>query len=281
MGEVGIHFSHFYILERGMAGIPWDTLIFPVITLAAGGAGGWFFTMLRRGVSATVAEIAAKEEERIEKGKAAPAIHASGCVQPCGDHLILRTETKTALDSVWSRVDSLTQSVQNDILPILSDVRADMAFIKARMDKKHAAEHLSTMAKEVQNHEPLLLFVDDRAPAMRALITMIEEVGFDVTVAESEEEARALMGAIGFHYAIIDASLDTSLKGSTPTLDGIRLAEWASKVFPALRVFVYSGWELETIPAHCRFFNKQDFKLLLEALRVERERHQASVGGSR
>jgi CheY-like chemotaxis protein len=181
--------------------------------------------------------------------------------------VLLSEDFKKAFSEIFDRLASLTNAVL-DSTRTTSDVRADLAFLKARIDPPRSSEHLKPLTDEIQikDERDLLIFVDDRADSMGALIRMIENVGFRVSVAKSFEEAQTAMTAFHYDIAVIDASL------SPNTLDGVQLAKWATDKFTEMRVFLYSGYEVEQIPAHCRFFSKVDFRLLLTALEESKAR---------
>lgn len=245
--------------------IPWSDVSVAVIAMGAGSVGGYLMGIFGRGLKSAVQDMVIDAEPSVA--------HAV----PCAAHIELSVDMKASFSEVFRRLEKNDATILG-FAQNFADIRADSAFIKARLDHKNAVTHLRPFVDEVSHpggvsKEPLLLLVDDRAEAMRPLITMIEEAGFSVSVATDENTARESLGMIPFHYAIIDASLDGF---NLESHDGVRLAEWASKSFPALRVFIYSGHDLSTIPAHCRFFNKQDFRLLLAVLREERERHGRS-----
>jgi DNA-binding NtrC family response regulator len=79
-----------------------------------------------------------------------------------------------------------------------------------------------------------LLFVDDSASNLLTFGAVLEGEGFDVTTAESGDEARALVDEAGpYHVALIDRNLADE--------DGLALAAAIRGVMPEMPILIFSG----------------------------------------
>jgi CheY-like chemotaxis protein len=277
-------------------------IVLPAATAIGGAFAAGFAVVIKRwaqkGIrSANKMVSALDDDDREEAAETAPdkASH-SECIQPCESHIVLKdshaelkgtigvlSEAHENLKANFERLDksvsegfseifqrftSVEQSVlkvlerQTDIIQGMGDSRADMAFLKAKMDKKHAVEHIVPVVENmIRTNEHLLLFVDDNVDSLMPITTMLELEGFSVSKAKTYNEAQGALEAVPFRYAIIDASL------SPASFDGVQLASWASKTYRDLKVVIYSGYELEQIPARCAYVDKREFGVLIETMK--------------
>jgi CheY-like chemotaxis protein len=85
-----------------------------------------------------------------------------------------------------------------------------------------------------------VLVVDDNATRLALTIAMIEECGRIGLGAPSGDRAQRLMSAIGAEIGILVT--DVRMPGAC---DGIALARWTRENWPAVRIFVTSGYDLD------------------------------------
>lgn len=180
--------------------------------------------------------------------------------EPCDAHLrlenVMAEDVKPGLKEIFKRLENHDQAFI-DILKILSELRAEFAISKA----KTIVESFSAKVKE-KGKRILLLFVDDRPASMMALVSMIEDIGFDVLIVSSEDEAREAINMMEFAAAVVDASLTPN------TYDGVQLADWiANKNHKPCKVFIFTGHDLDMSPRNCELIEKPNAPLLLERLR--------------
>lgn len=265
-------------------GIPWGDLVVGLVLLASGALGGSIFLLLKKGATATVAEIARTSESHLPETPDA-------CSAPCDAHVALNSvviELKKTVEAVVESMKVSADKVEKNhhemfhrmanqdqslavTLQQMAEVRgqvgnimADVAYMSAKMGKKHDAERIQ---KEVT--DTLLAFVDDRAEQMGPLIQLIESAGFTVSTARDYNEAHNLLEALPFSYAVIDASL-------TPgEFDGVDLARWCLSRFPKMNIFLYSGFDnLDAIPPGVKFYRKPNLARMLSDISAAKRQHE-------
>ena len=79
-----------------------------------------------------------------------------------------------------------------------------------------------------------LLFVDDEAPLRSLMAERLSERGFDVSQAESGEQALQLLDQFAFDVVITDLRL--------PGVDGTRVIEAALERYPGIVGIVITGY---------------------------------------
>jgi two-component system cell cycle response regulator CpdR len=97
-----------------------------------------------------------------------------------------------------------------------------------------------------------ILFVEDE-PELRVMIgAALQDLGFDVTLAEHAKGAMALLARNSFQTVISDVSMPGGMSG-------IELAEHVGQAYPDTRVILVSGHalaQLPRLPSNVRFLPK-------------------------
>jgi CheY-like chemotaxis protein len=238
-----------------------DNLLFPTAMLLIGGAlvGVWGF--LRRGMVATVKDIAGSNGGR---GEAVSSEKQH--VGPCTDLIEHKKQSVDNWKEIFMRLASLditakeTQQTMIRLLERNVDVEKQINFLSSRMGYREAKKADDVIPSR-HNKEPktLLLLVDDRPESLAALVTMIEALGFAVTIVNNASDGLAAIGTAPFKVAVIDAEMDTKT-------DGIELAAWIKRDHPEIDVILYTGHELEYTPPNVHYFRKNDWKDLMHHL---------------
>lgn len=244
----------------------WGAIGTQAAALVIGGGITAVAFLVRRGAAAVVADVVRDDIRQVggSTTTSLPAVPHTPCSQPCDAHVELSRTHDTLSVAVADTAELVRVTVQKQdeahreifqrlaafdqvqfaTMQQLSEVRgqvgtisADVAYMSAKMGKKHDEKRIR---REVVT--ALLAFVDDQVDHMAPLVRMIETAGFSVSTAKTYNEAHALIESLPFSFAVIDASLTLG------EMEGIDLARWCINSFPTMRVYLYSGHELESVP---------------------------------
>ena len=152
-------------------GIPWGDLVVGLVLLASGALGGSIFLLLKKGATATVAEIARTSESHLPETPDA-------CSAPCDAHVALNSvviELKKTVEAVVESMKVSADKVEKNhhemfhrmanqdqslavTLQQMAEVRgqvgnimADVAYMSAKMGKKHDAERIQKEVTDTTN----------------------------------------------------------------------------------------------------------------------------------
>ena len=103
---------------------------------------------------------------------------------------------------------------------------------------KYKAEDLPLILRD-GTHSPRLLYVEDMVEIAEVTCLMLEDLGLDITVVNSAEEALALAEPESAHFDIV--LTDVVLPG----LSGIHLARRLNRRWPNLPIILVSGYSEE------------------------------------
>ncbi len=78
-----------------------------------------------------------------------------------------------------------------------------------------------------------VLIVEDEASVRHSLAGFLEDFDFDITMAESSEDALEILAEKSFHVAIVDIRL--------PGMNGDAFILKANEILPAMRFIIYTG----------------------------------------
>lgn len=105
-------------------------------------------------------------------------------------------------------------------------------------DLQYRAEDIPLTLRQA-THSPRLLYVEDMVEIAEVTCLMLEDLGLDITVVNSAEEALALTEPESAHFDIV--LTDVVLPG----LSGIHLARRLNRRWPDLPIILVSGYSEE------------------------------------